>query len=174
MNYGVLYEETQLQLWVSSCVYLYGVGLVVLDSLSTPHSPGEGKFRGGWVFISFLWSISSSTWALLSSHRLIRLDLHPSLWIPLRVFRRLLFLLLLLFLLGVRVSFSLAVLSQLEGKEENRKCEKKYNLHFLLFLKVKKKALRNTFCKTSVKMLVLISARSFHSDLCLSEPDAQT
>ena len=52
MNNGVLYEETVTI--INSGVYLYGVGLVMLDSLSAPQSPGEGKLRGGWVFISFL------------------------------------------------------------------------------------------------------------------------
>lgn len=36
------------------CIYLYGVRLVMLDGLSAPQRPGEGKLRGGWVFISLL------------------------------------------------------------------------------------------------------------------------
>lgn len=56
-------------------IYLYAVRLVMLDSLSTPERLGEGKLRGVWVSISIL----SSTQDLLSSHRLIRFDLHPSL-----------------------------------------------------------------------------------------------
>lgn len=126
--------------YVSISVYLYGVGLVMLDRLPAPQRSSEGELRGGRGFISFFWPISPSARDLLSSHRLVRLDLHPSLWISLRVVRCLLFLLLLLFLLGVGVSFSLAVLSQLE-RETGRW---KFDLYLKRFSLKVKNALANT------------------------------
>lgn len=107
---------THLTVIRSVSIYLYGVGLVMLDSFTTPQRPGEGKLRGGWVSIFVLRSISSLSWALLSSYSLIQLNLHPSLRIPLRILCRL-FLLLLLFFLRVRVSLSLPVFSQLERED---------------------------------------------------------
>lgn len=101
----------------SVSIYLYGVGLVMLDSFTTPQRPGEGELRGGWVSIFVLCSISSPSWALLSSYSLIQLNLRPSLRIPLRILCRLFLLLLLLFFLRVRVSLSLPVFSQLEREE---------------------------------------------------------
>lgn len=98
-------------------VYLYGVGLVTLDSFSAVQCPGEGELWCGWVFLSFLWSISPPSWALLSSHTFSSLNLDFSLRIPLRVLSGFLFLLLLVFLLWVRVSFPLPVLSQLQGTD---------------------------------------------------------
>lgn len=124
--------------YVSISVYLYGVGLVVLDSLPAPQRSSKGELRSGRGFISFFWPISPSAGDLLSSHRLVRLD--PSLWISLRVVRCLLFLLLLLFLLGVSVSFSLAVLSQLE-RETGRW---KFDSYLKRFSLKVKNALANT------------------------------
>lgn len=88
---------------------------MVRDSFSTLQHPGEAELWAGWVLIFFLWSILSPTWALFSSHT----DLLPLLRVPLRVLSGLLFLLLLLFLLRVCISFPLPVLSQLERKKRN-------------------------------------------------------
>lgn len=101
--------------------HLYRVVLMVLDSFSTLQHPGEGELRAGRVLIFFFWSIPAPTWALFSSHTVLRLDLHPLLRVPLGVLGGLLFLLLLLLLLRVCVSFPLPVLSQLERRGRNQK-----------------------------------------------------
>lgn len=96
--------------------HLYRVVLMVLHSFSTLQHPGVGELWAGCVLISFLWSISAPTWALVSSNTVLRLDPPPLLRVPLGVLDGLLFLFLLLLLLRVRVSFPLPVLSQLEGR----------------------------------------------------------
>lgn len=98
-------------------VYLYGVGLVVLDSLSGAQRPAEGELGGRRLLLtSFrLRAISCVSQAFLSARGPIPLHLHLPLSIPLRILRRLLFLLFLLLLLRVSMRFPLPVLSQLEG-----------------------------------------------------------
>lgn len=95
-------------------VYLYGVGLVVLDSLSGAQRPAEGELGGRRLLLtSFrLRAISCVSQAFLSARGPIPLHLHLPPSIPLRILRRLLF---LLFLLRVGMRFPLPVLSQLEG-----------------------------------------------------------
>lgn len=119
------HHYSKIPIRVRLCIYLYGVGLVMLDSLSTPQCPGEGKLFGGWAFISFLWSIS---WALFSFNGLILLDFHLSHRVPLWVLCWLLFLFLLLFPLSVGISFSLAVLCQLKRKRGSSVKDNKYTI----------------------------------------------
>lgn len=98
-----------------SGVYLYGVGLVVLDGLSGAQRPAEAELGGRRLLLSSLRrrAISCVSRALLCGPIPLHLHLAPP--IPLGVLRRLLFLLFLLLLLRVGVRFPLPVLSQLEG-----------------------------------------------------------
>lgn len=104
-----------------SRVYLYGVGLVVLDALPGAQRPAEAELGGRRLLLPSLRrrAISSVSRALLCGPIPLHLHLAPP--IPLRILRRLLFLLFLLLLLRVGVRFPLPVLSQLGGFRGRRR-----------------------------------------------------
>lgn len=112
-----LHHTTSQSEWVS-LQYLYSVGLVMFDRFSATQCLCKCKLRSGWISSSFFHSILSSTGDLLCVHRLIRISLTPFLRVPLQVIPSVLFLLLFLLLLRVCVSFSLAVLCQLERERD--------------------------------------------------------
>lgn len=107
--------------------YLYGIGLIMLDRFPTPQCLGQGKLSGGRVFLFF--SILFQDRDVLSLCHLIRLSLCSPPRVPLWVLRRLLFFLLLLFLLRVSVGFSLAVLSQLHSEQKKKQAFKQQFLN---------------------------------------------